>query len=742
MRKWNGWLIFFVAGHLALGLVYSWTTPAFEASDEGAHYAFVQWLATGHALPVQSASETFAEAPWQQEGSQPPLYYYLGAALTAWVDTSDYHDVLVPNPFSRVGVPGTSHNATLYRHPARPEPLQKTLLAVALVRWFSLILSGVTVWLTWVLAGQVFPQQRAVQVAATALVAFNPMALFVNASVNNDNLLMLLSTAALVVMLPFMQREAPRYTWRAVGTGILLGLAALTKVSGLVLWPLAALAVGWGCWRARDARRFVLNGILILGPAVLISGWWFWRNWELYGDWLGLAQMVAVAHPRAVPITLFDLIRTEGQGFFASYWGVFGVFSILPAGWVLAVYDVLTAASVLGGGWLLVRAWRARHAAEHWAELTWLAIFCVLTLVGVINWTLQTLASQGRLMFGAIAPLSIFMAAGLLAFAPLTWARRLSAVLAVALTTLAALIPPVYIAPHYAPPRLLTEADLPADLNPLHATFAGTVELVGYTASDAPRYPGEEQPVTLYWRALTPVQQDYAFALHLLGRDSRELGKIDTWPGGGNYPTSQWRAGDLFADSYWLPIAASAETPSILQLDMAAWLGQPDNQLPIVAADGQALSSVKMRIGRVVSRAAENRVPALAQPSTLEYGLKLQGIDPLSPDGALTLYWSTDQPVPGDFTVFLHLLDASGQQVAQDDGKPLNGDWPTSAWLPGQTVVDRRQLTLPGGLPSGRYTVNLGLYDAASGARVSAFDQAGKQWQDNIIVIEQSLESR
>ncbi len=38
---------------LALGTLYSVVTPIFEAGDEGWHYPFVQWLATGHGLPIQ-----------------------------------------------------------------------------------------------------------------------------------------------------------------------------------------------------------------------------------------------------------------------------------------------------------------------------------------------------------------------------------------------------------------------------------------------------------------------------------------------------------------------------------------------------------------------------------------------------------------------------------------------------------------------------------------------------------------
>ena len=121
-----------LALHLALGLVYAWSTPIFEASDEGAHFAFVHWLATGHLLPVQDPGGP--QQPWHQEGSQPPLYYALTAALVRGIDMDDYEALSVPYPLSAVGKPGAAQGVNLYRHPILPQPLAGTTLAVSVVR--------------------------------------------------------------------------------------------------------------------------------------------------------------------------------------------------------------------------------------------------------------------------------------------------------------------------------------------------------------------------------------------------------------------------------------------------------------------------------------------------------------------------------------------------------------------------------------------------------------------------------
>jgi hypothetical protein len=71
------------AAAFLLFALYSVATPLFEASDELWHYPMVWHFATGGGLPIQRASQRDDEAPWRQEGSQPPLYYWIAAALSA-----------------------------------------------------------------------------------------------------------------------------------------------------------------------------------------------------------------------------------------------------------------------------------------------------------------------------------------------------------------------------------------------------------------------------------------------------------------------------------------------------------------------------------------------------------------------------------------------------------------------------------------------------------------------------------
>ncbi len=728
-----------IAAHFLIGLLYLWATPIFEASDEGAHYGVIEWLKRGNGLPVQMPNDVGKKTIYHQEGSQPPLYYALSAALTAWLPTSDFEQVAVSNPHSEVGYVGAAHNINLYR-PAPPDAPGETQRAVTVIRLFSLLLSCGTVALAYALARQIVADE-ARALLATALVAFNPMALFINASVNNDNLLMLLTTSTLLMTLGLVQAHARPSALKLIGLGALCGLAALTKLSGLVLWPVVALALLAEQWghvpraerNIQSALRHLptvfIRGLIVFGVAVLVCGWWYARNLWLYGDVTGLNAMIAIAGPRSVSVLqLLD----EWYGFYLSFWGVFGAFTILPGVWAQWLFHALTAAALLGLG---VALWRRRGRVPFPVLL--LALFCALTFAGVVRWTMQTPASQGRLLFGAIAPLSLGLAAGLLAyFRGKQAARAAGLTLGAALAVAAALIPVLDIAPQYAPPPGVAESELPADLRPVRAVLGDGLELLGYTTDESPRRPGEAQPVTLYWRAIRPLPRDDSLALILFGRNNAGVGVIDTWPGRGRLPMTQMQAGVIYADRIALPIAAEAETPTLLRLRLGLWRSAPNDRLSILLPDGAQTETLTLQVGRL-SAATSPPAPDQRNGSTFEYGIELLGYTARTDAGGLTLTlnWRTREHVPADYTLFVHLVDATGAKLDQADGPPLNGDWPTSAWLPGEAFSETRTLTLPADAAPGCCAVRLGWYDAATGFRLAAFQPHGEPWADNAVVL-------
>jgi len=177
---------------------------------------------------------------------------------------------------------------------------------------------------------------------------------------------------------------------------------------------------------------------------------------------------------------------------------------------------------------------------------------------------MMTIASQGRLMFSALTALSVLMAMGLSAIFPHKLRAIGPAILSSTLLVVAVLTPFVIIAPAYARPPILDEQNLPPMI--LNADFGGKMVLLGYHLQSDTAAPGDPVPVTLYWRALAPMEQDYSVFVHLVGENDLIVGQRDMYPGQGTFPTSLMQPGDIIADTYVPRIAPTVMTPNLLEV--------------------------------------------------------------------------------------------------------------------------------------------------------------------------------
>jgi hypothetical protein len=224
---------------VCLGIVYSTVNPILESPDEIHHYGYIQYLAQGHGLPVQRVG---TPSPYEQEGSQPPLYYWMCTALTAMIDPTENTLTLQNNPQVRTGIAlaQDNHNALVHSS-AEDWPWRGEVLRIHLVRLISIILGASTVWGAYRIGLILFPRAEIVALGGMAFVALNPQFVYISSSINNDNLITALATWTLLALLSVLER-GPSLR-RTVRLGALLGLAGLAKVSGLALVPLTVAVV-------------------------------------------------------------------------------------------------------------------------------------------------------------------------------------------------------------------------------------------------------------------------------------------------------------------------------------------------------------------------------------------------------------------------------------------------------------------------------------------------------------------
>jgi len=99
---------------------------------------------------------------------------------------------------------------------------------------------------------------------------------------------------------------------------------------------------------------------------------------------------------------------------------------------------------------------------------------------------------------------------------------------------------------------------------------------------------------------------------------------------------------------------------------------------------------------------------------------------PLALHGALqandilyvNVVWHPLQPLSEDLKVFVHLVAADAEVMAQYDGRPRSDNYPTTQWAPGELIPDSYPLRFPADAPPGPYRVFLGFYDEGTLSRL------------------------
>ena len=109
--------------------------------------------------------------------------------------------------------------------------------------------------------------------------------------------------------------------------------------------------------------------------------------------------------------------------------------------------------------------------------------------------------------------------------------------------------------------------------------------------------------------------------------------------------------------------------------------------------------------------------------------IKLVGADLKNTAGNLDLDldWQALVQPPHAYTVFVHVLDAQGNLIAQQDNMPVHDQLLTSCWQPGEQVTDPYTIALPARGPQPA-SIEIGLYRLDTGERLTRDDGAGTTW--------------
>lgn len=754
------WIAFFYG---ILAVIFMLATPPLEAGAELRHFSLVEHIASTGNLPVQNAEEP---AIWREVGSSAPLYYLGAGAVISPIDTSDFDSLLVFNGHRLASLEDLGNKNLLLRD-SPFMPLEGTVLAIYLLRVINIAMGAGTIWLIMRIGRQIAPQRQIAGYVAAAITAFNPMFLFLSASVSNLPLVMLINAAVIYLGLQLVYTGFERR--RSLLLAALLALSALAHVSGLILVGLVLITALWAARYRSDWRGFAEWAVSTLILIAIVAGWWYVRNLNLYGDLTGLNVASQLAGLRPAGTNIAQLLA-EFQLFQMSFWGLFGILNIQGNLLFYALVNFAVLLSLFGVLFLVMQLISIRdfsYARRELYGLVFILAAVLFSLIAYIVWASQVATYEGRVLFPFLGAIMPFIAVGLV---EVVWwilfllsppersfvrageavtetTLREGIVWPVRFLGLMTLLIPFYaIFPAYAPPAPQETIDVEA--TPVYANY-GTVELVGYDVSDRRYVPGDWVDVTLYWKPQDVTQTDNMLSLGLVGPDGTLVGQLDTIPGAGTLRTTAWEPGKVYADDYRIRVRpGSIDQGFPLRLHVNWW--EPSSQMVLAPEDGegQPLRSVMLNAGVLIDvrtpatpgfitladRLSEQEQLALVttpdpnatpEPTPTVDDILLDSIDydfgadirfmsfRVYPDPEETLsyvlraLWESQSPPDGDYTAFAHVVSENGDLVAQADVQP---NVPTNYWTYRDQHIVRYPLTLPENLAPGEYEVRVGWY--------------------------------
>lgn len=707
--------------------IYSVVVPPYEAPDEIWHMAFIHHLVTEREMPVSEPNTT---ALFRQQGTQSPGYYIAAALLTSWIDQSDFPARYAQtHPHAAIGQPERLYRNYFLHDSSESFPWQGAILALHLTRFFSIGLGMVTLWSVYqtirTITGDSDHAKRTA-LLGTALLAFIPQFVFISAMANNDNAIN--ATAALLIwrltvaLKGAQTRQLP--TLRDVaGIGLWVGLGVLSKASGLWLIVVALVVLGIVAYRAGAGWWWLRNAGLVLGITVLLSGWWFVHNYQLYGDPSASNIWFSNILLRNRPATWRTLVYSEWESLEHSFWGLFGWFNVAYPTWLYRGFQLVELLILSGLGiWLWRTIRRGAFQTTPFGPKAGTLLLVIWLLCLTISWAgffRVAPAAQGRYFFPASATLALGMGIGLGAWRPTAHAPRLLAWgLAGGLFGLSLITPFWLIYPAYTPAPVL--AELPATATPLDLTFGDTMHLVGYEVTPTTLAPSTPIDLTLYWRALRPIEANYSISIKGFGQALRHdtVAEDNSYPDAGRRATSDWTTEGIIVDRWRIWMSGESVPPTLARLTVELFLrdeatGAPGEPLPITMA-GMPVAS-PYYFGEVVVRDEPRTIP----PADFTFRPIEPALTLTDTTATLNFVWEVGNTLPQNYQMLVHLVEDPAQPpLATGDAPPVEGNFPTTYWQAGDRILQTATLTLPSDLPPGTYLIYVGLYDLATGERV------------------------
>jgi hypothetical protein len=265
-----------------------------------------------------------------------------------------------------------------------------------------------TVLIAYYFASAVLPANPFAVALICTGVAFTPTYSYVSSTMRNGVLATFFTSlgfylCAKAVLNEEGQRQA-RWSWIGVVAGLAI-LSKLTAVGFVCAAGIFVFATGRN-WRVALERA----GWFALGVSAT-AGWWFVRNWIVYGQWLKIVELGYSFEPKPLD---YDHVRYMAVTLFKTFWAVFGRINDLHFADIYRFYWWFAGLALLG-------LFRYVLQRGHDLPLRLVAFFggaIAVSLICTLYYAYHYNSNQGRYMFPMLIPIATFIAIGFNSLVP------------------------------------------------------------------------------------------------------------------------------------------------------------------------------------------------------------------------------------------------------------------------------------------------------------------------------------
>ncbi len=284
-------------------------------------------------------------------------------------------------------------------------------------------------------------------------------------------------------------------------------------------------------------------------------------------------------------------------------------------------------------------------------------------------------------------------------------------------------------------------AQLPTPSTTL-GNFGETLTLTTFHLPITSFYAGETITATAQFIARRVPQVAVVWRVQLRDRDNNAVAEARLAPFDDKFPLQRWTVGKTLTQTLTLPLSPEIR-PGLYDLQIGLYHIRDGEPLRFTSAAGESddvmsLGSIKIIQSLISNHQLSSATPLDARIGDFArlYGYRLIKQSPIRRGDAfrVELYWQAEQRAPTDYTVFVQLLDARGNLIAQRDSAPRGGTYPTSIWDAGEVIADSYTLTVPPDADAGAYQLIVGMYHWQTLQRLPVTDAEYRALGDHVIL--------